>query len=204
MKLLLFSIFLLFASTYCFGQNEHLELVEKRLDITGKMKDYEDSVYIKLYKEFSEKPVARYTALPSFGGEYSFSIETNGGNFYIVSNCFQSSFWSTQLNNKEVILFSEKTKIDSLLYFKIVELFQFLAQKTIKTDKNRIGFDGTSYFFSSTNKNGEIVTGKTWSPNRKSALKKLIQICDEIYKLGNGKINAKLISKIDLIKQELN
>ena len=56
--------------------------------------------------------------------------------------------------------------------------------------------DGVTYYFGTTNKNGKIKIGETWSPNEKSLLGNLIKICDNIYSLGNGND----LSQSDILK----
>ncbi len=138
-----------------------------------------------LYKGYAEKPIARYTSMPSFSNEYAFFVETSEGKNYIVSNRLSENYWYSDKKEK-VELISNKTEISNDLYLKIVDLFKLLEEQTKKPKKDLIGFDGVTYNFATTDQNGEIKIGETWSPNEKSLLGKLVEICDNIYSLGNG------------------
>ena len=72
-----------------------------------------------------------------------------------------------------------------------------------------MGLDGLTYYFASTDKNGQIKIGETWSPDDNSLFGRLVKICDNIYSLGNGnnisqmetlKDIDKLINELKLMK----
>ena len=67
----------------------------------GVLKEYYDNVFPLLYKGYSEKPLARYTSMPSFSNEYSFSVETIEGKNYVLSNRLSESYWYSK-NKKKV------------------------------------------------------------------------------------------------------
>ena len=69
----------------CFGQKQQLRAKDFN-QYEGDSKEYYDNVFSLLYKGYSEKPIARYTSMPAFSYQYSFSIETTGRKNYIVSN----------------------------------------------------------------------------------------------------------------------
>ena len=58
----------------CFGQKQHLDPVKDFKQYEGVLKEYYYNVFPLLYKGYSEKPIARYTSMPSFSNEYSFSL----------------------------------------------------------------------------------------------------------------------------------
>ena len=169
----------------CFGQKQHLEPAKDFKQYEGVLKEYYDNVFPLLYKGYSEKPIARYTSMPSFSNEYSFSVETIEGKNYVVSNKMSENFWYAK-NRKKVKLISNKTELTNDLYFKIVDLFKLLEEQTKKPEDDLMGLDGVTYYFATTDKNGQIKIGETWSPNEKSLLGRLVKICDNIYSLGNG------------------
>jgi len=172
----------------CFGQKQHLEPARDFKQYEGDLKDYYDNVFPLLYKGYSERPIARYTSMPSFSNEYSFSIETIEGKNHVVSNRMSESYWYAK-NRKKVELVSNKTELVNELYLKIVDLFKLLEEQTKMPvrDLNLITVraDGVNYYFATTNKNGQVKIGETWSPND-SLLGRLVKICDNIYSLGNG------------------
>ena len=162
----------------------------------GVLKEYYDNVFPLLYKGYSEKPIARYTSMPSFSNEYSFSVETIEGNNYVVSNRLSESYWYSK-SKKKVKLISNKTEINNDLYLKIVDLFKLLEEQTKKPENDLMGLDGVTYYFASIDKNGEIKIGETWSPAEKSLLGRLVKICDHIYSLGIGNN----LSQSDILKE---
>ena len=152
----------------------------------GVLKEYYDNVFPLLYKGYSEKPIAKYTSMPSFSNEYSFSIEIIDGENFVVSNRLSESYWYAK-NRKKVKLFSNKTELANDLYLKIVDLFKLLEEQTKKTENDLMGLDGVTYYFVTTDTNGQIKIGETWSPDDNSLFGRLVKICDSIYSLGNGK-----------------
>lgn len=163
----------------------------------GVLKEYYDSVFPLLYKGYSEKPIVRYTSMPSFSNEYSFSIETIEGKNYVVSNRMSENYWYAK-NRMKVELVSNKTEFVNELYIKIVDLFKLLEEQTKKPEpvfkiidgvtyeEKIMRADGVTYYFATTNKNGQVKIGETWSPYDNSLLRRLVEICDNIYSLGNG------------------
>lgn len=143
--------------------------------------------------------------MPSFSSEYSFSIETINGKEYVVSNRLSERYWNTK-NRNRVELISNKTELQSSLYLRIVDLFELLEEQTKKPESDMIGLDGTTYYFASTDRNGQIKIGKTWSPDDDSLLGKLVEICDNIYSLGNGNniSQTEILKDIDKLVHELN
>ncbi len=179
----------------CYGQKQHLEPVKDFEQYEGVLKEYYDNVFTLLYKGYSEQPIARYTSMPSFSNEYSFSIETLEGKNYVVSNRLSESYWYAK-NRKKVKLISSKTEPTNDLYLKIVDLFKLLQEQTKKPENDLMGLDGVTYYFATTDKNGQIKIGETWSPNDNSLLGRLVIICDNIYSLGNGNN----LSQTDILK----
>jgi hypothetical protein len=178
----------------------------------GVLKEYYDNLFPLLYKGYSEKPIARYTSMPSFSNEYSFSVETIGGKNYVVSNILSENYWYAK-NRKEVKLISNKTELTNDCYLKIIDLFRLIEIEPTKMPETDINgnrtfsfhADGTNYYFGTTDINGQVKIGKTWSPGENSFLGRLVEICDNIYSLGNGKnISQTEISKdIDKLLNEL-
>jgi len=201
-------------TSLCFGQKQHLEPAKDFNQYEGVLKEYYNKVFPLLYKGYSEKPIARYTSMPSFSNEYSFSIETKKGKNYVVSNRFSENYWYAK-NKKKVKLFSHKTKLANDFYLKLVDLFKLLEEQT-KEPESKVkvvdgvihmvsGADGTSYYFATTDKNGQVKIGKTWSPRDNSFLGRLVKICDNIYSLGNGEniSQTETLKDIDKLLNEL-
>jgi len=195
MKQTILIITLVLTTFISFGQKQHLEPAKDFKQYEGDLKEYYDNVFPLLYKGYSEKPIARYTSMPSFSNEYSFSVETIEGKNCVVSNRLSESYWYSK-NKKKVKLISNKTELTNELYHRIIDLFKLLEEQTKKPEDNLMGFDGVTYYFATTDKNGQIKIGETWSPNDNSLLDRLFKICDNIYSLGNGNN----LSQTDILK----
>ena len=204
----------LFMTFFCFGQKDHLEPARDFNQSEGILKEYYDNVFPLLYSGFSEMPYARYTSMPSFSEEYAFSVEKIGDKNYIISNKLSENFWYAgyddegNLDNKRrsrVKIITIKTEINNDLYLKIGKLFELLANQTKVYEKNRRGLDGVSYYFTTTDKNGEIKIGETWSPNKGSLLDRLVEICDNLYSVGaeNTIGQSEITKKIALLINDL-
>ncbi|MGV8136031.1 MAG: hypothetical protein AB2L20_12515 [Mangrovibacterium sp.] len=159
-----------------FGQTQHLEPTRDFKQCKGILKDYYDSLFPLLYRGYSEKPSARYTSLPSFSNEYAFSVETIAGKACVVSNSLSESYWYAEERGR-VNLTSNKSELSNDLYLKILDLFKLLDQQTKVPEDVEMGTDGTTYYFATTNKSGEVkiasptdrsVSGKTSNSNLKS------------------------------------
>jgi len=212
-QITLILIFLL-TTFLCFGQKEHLEPARDFKQYEGVLKEYYDNVFPLLYRGFSEKPYARYTSMPSFSAEYAFSVEKIGEKYYIIFNKLSANFWYAgydkkgNMDNKRrnsVKLNTIKTEINNDLYLKIGELFELLASQTKVYEKEWFGCDGVTYYFTTTDKNGEIQIGETWSPNKDTLLGRLVKICDKLCSIGNEKdiSQSKILEEIDKLINEL-
>lgn len=188
-----------------FGQKQHLEPARDFKQYEGVLKEYYDNIFPLLYKGFSEKPIVRYTSMPSFSGEYSFSIETIEGKNYVVGNRMSENFWYAK-NRKKVKVISSKTELTNDLYLKIVDLFKNLEEQTKKSENDLMGLDGVTYYFATTDNSGQIKIGETWSPDDKTLLGRLIKICDNVYSLGNcnNLTHTDILKDIDKLLNDLN
>ena len=215
MKQVILTLTLLLTTLLCFGQNKQLEPAKDFSQYEGVLKEYYDNVFSLLYSGFSVKPYARYTSKPSFSAEYAFSVERIGEKNYIISNKLSESFWHAgydkkgNMNNKrrnEVKISTIKTEINNDLYLKIGELFELLANQTKVYDEYLLlGLDGVTYYFATTDINGEIKVGETWSPNEKSLLGRLVKICDNLYSagIGNNIDQTKILKEITMLINDL-
>ena len=215
MNQLISILFFLSTTLVCVGQNNHLQPAKSFKQYTGDLKDYYDSVFPKLYEGFSQLPYARYTSMPSFSPQYAFSIETINNKHYIVSNSFSENYWYAgydekgNMDNKRrnrVKISTIKTEINNDLYLKVGELFQLLAEQTKKPEEEIMGLDGVTYYFATTNKNGDITIGETWSPRNNSLLDRVVKVCDSLCDLGSGKdiSQTKILQEIEKIIKGMN
>lgn len=187
----------------CLGQKDHLQPAKDFKQYEGVLKEYYDNLFPKLYRGFSQKPCARYTSIPSFSEEYAFSLETIDNKLYIVSNSFSENFWYAKKRNNIKII-SNKTEIDNTLYWKILELFQILDEKTRKPENETTGLDGVMYYFARANINGQIKVGETWSPGDNTLLYQLVKVCNKLFSISNGKNSSKpeILKEIETLIDE--
>lgn len=192
----------LFNSFICLSQT--LDPAENFENYEGVLKAYYDNVIPLIYKDFNDEPKARYTSMPSFTNEYAFSLSKKDNKYYIISNELSENYWYAK-NKKNVKVLTRKTIIEKYLYLKIIELFNLLTEQIEEKEDLSIMFDGTSYYFTANNQNGEIITGKTKSPNEDSLFGKIVKVCDNVFYYDKkSEITQKEINlKIDTIILEL-
>ena len=225
LKVSLIYTFLL-TTLLCFGQKEHLEPAKEfnPNDSTrygsyySKIKEYNANLNKLLYSGFSQKPYARYTCNPSFRAEHAFSVEKINGKNYIILNKFSEYYWYALVDNRQnsVKLNTKKTEIKNELYLKIGKLFELLVGQAREKERKfetlpdgtivehiEIGADGETYDFTTTDKNGEIRTGTTWSPHpsNKPLLSRLVKICNDLCLLGieNDISPTNILREIDIL-----
>ena len=183
MKITVIFAFLFLNTLFSYGQNQHLE--PATFIVGGGLENYYRNINTLCYEGMSKNPYARFTAIPSFSKEYAFSVEKENGEYNIISISLSESYWRAK--NKENVKFETKTKkIDQKFYTKIGYLFQLVAKQTKSYEKNNFGFDGETYFFTTTDNKGEIKIGKTWSPNNDSLMGRLLKVANYLYLYGNG------------------
>ncbi|ROS11415.1 hypothetical protein EDF65_3827 [Chryseobacterium nakagawai] len=188
----------------CFGQKGYLELSENFDKYKGSLREYYNDIFPKLYKDFSQQSYARYTSIPSFSEEYAFSVETIDNRYYIISNRFSENFWYAKKRN-QVKLISHKTEIDSTLYLKIENLFQILTQQMKTSEKEKRGFDGTMFYFATTDTNGQMKTGETWSPNDNTVLDRIVKVCNRLFSIDKEKnsSHSDIVKEIEKLIEEI-
>jgi len=194
----------LLATLLCFGQKEHLKPARDFKQYEGVLKKYYDNVFPLLHKGLSKKPYARYTCMPSFSREYAFSVEEIKGKYYIKSNTLSTNYWYAKIR-MFVKVKKSKAEINNDLYLKVGELFELLAEQTKEPDEEIYGLDGVTYYFATTDKNGKVKIGETWSPDENSLLDRLVDICSTLYLIGNKKdiTQTDILQKIDKLINEL-
>ena len=64
------------------------------------------------------------------------------------------------------------------------ELFRLLIRQIEKPAPDEARW-GSTYFFASTDNEGETTVGETWSPEPASALGRLVGICNDPHAVGN-------------------
>lgn len=179
----------------CFGQDNYLK--PSKIDSeTGILKDYYIGLFPLLYKDFSDKPTARYALIPSFSSEFAFSVEEKDKHFFIISNYLSTSYWYAK-NKSKVKVKHAFTEINKDFYNKISVLFNIALKQARQPNEKTMGLDGeTSYL--STTIDGSVKNAETWSPDQTSHMGQLVEICKELYLIGfkkkvsQGEISEKI------------
>lgn len=184
MKRIIVFTFLNFNIFLGIAQKQHLEPVS--LDENTKSDLYYINLFDKLYEGLSKNNSFRYAVVPSFYPEYGFSVENKKEKYFIVSTSLSESYWYSK-NRKKVKFFTQKNEIDKELYEQIGKLFKLLEEQTKQYDELNFVTDGVSYYFITTDSEGKVKTGKTWSPAKDSTLGRLIAVSDKLYKFQQNK-----------------
>ncbi|GGF22396.1 hypothetical protein GCM10011518_34510 [Flavobacterium limi] len=148
--------------------------------------------------------IVQYTKIPSFSTETAFSCQAVNNQKIIIANTLTNSFWYTD-DKKNVQLISNSKIIDDELFELIKSLFNIVSSQIRPPEKQVFGTDGETFYFEIFSKDGKSNTGKIWSPDKNSAMKKLTNISDDLYLLGAGaNINSYIIkNKIKTLIIEL-
>ena len=185
------------------SQDSHLEPVEFKY-YTAEGKEYYDNIFSLLHKNFTEKPIIRFTVIPSFGREYALSVEQKRRKYYLASNTLSESYWRAirSYRKDKVTMTSKQQKIDKSFYELIQQLFEIATSQIrmrevekqitiidgeVYTTVPSMKLDGVKYYFSTTNSTGEILIGKAHSPSKNTLMDRLVDICIDLYFLSQGK-----------------
>ena len=176
---------LLLLSCRAVGQIDYLEPIKDYTGNKDELSGYYCNVFSLLNTGLSKQPYAQYTALPSFSPEYTVSAEAQGGKYYLVSNTLSQNSWQAEMDRIKVN--RKSVVISKALYQAFGELLQLTTGQIQDMDGSSTGLDGISYYFSTTNNKGKVVTGKKWSPDSATLMGRLVQICESAYALSTGK-----------------
>jgi hypothetical protein len=169
-------------------------------------KKYYEEVLALLYQDFSEKPLARFTVIPSFTSEYSFSLETRKGKPFISTRFLSGNYHMTK-DKASIKVTAKRRYISKELYFKLAELFQAMGQNIRAPSERVFGADGATYRFEMTDKEGNVLRGETWSPSLSSVPGRLVCICNDLMRSKRAKPEAGILEEVeslisDLIKED--
>lgn len=203
-------------TTVSFGQTDHLEPAKDFSEydsITGGiLNNYYNSLFDILLADTGEKTIVRYLVLPSFNAEYALSIARDSNEKYkLTARICSESYWYSK-DKKTVKIKTKEKSIDTDFAVKVKELFDKVIGQ-IKKQTEVIGadgaasarLDGTTYYFTTATDSGQLITGATWSPSKGTKMRKLVQICEDLYYFTNAKTNngATIINDIDKLLDEL-
>ena len=185
MKKTITTLLLLLLSLRMTGQIDYLEPIKDYSKYKSELSGYYSNVLSLLSTGLSKKPYACYAVIPSFSPEYTVSAETKNGKYYLISNTLSQNSWQAEKSTIKVN--TKSTEISKTLYQALGELLQMATLQIQDMDGSTTGLDGTTYYFSTTNGKGEVLTGKKWSPDRATLMGRLVQIYESIYALSTGK-----------------
>ena len=87
----------------------------------------------------------------------------------------------------------------------IKDLFQLLLIQTKQPNDETGGNDGTTYYFSALDSIGKLITGEMWSPKENTLLDQLTIICDNLFRIGQGRYisQEEILKNILKLKEDL-
>ena len=182
MKKAITTLLLLLLSFRMMGQIDYLEPVKDYTKHTNEINGYYNNVFSLLNFGISHKPYAYYAALPSFSPEYALSVESREGKYFLLSNTLSQNSWQVERNSIKVK--TSSTEIGKTLYTLLGELLSLTTGQIQDMDGSTSGLDGITYYFTTTNNKGEIMTGKKWSPDRNTLMGRLVAIFESAYSLS--------------------
>ncbi len=162
--------------------NDHLEPANSVFTILDYQFDYYSQVRNILFKDLDDNPEFRFLVMPSFSPENVLNIGLN----HDTKKCFISyyigdeSIWYSE-NKEKIKVIKRKKEISQESVELIKELYKTAISKTKYIEKDYVGLDGVTYYFS-INDHGQK-TGITWSPNEGTIMAELVLIANELIKM---------------------
>lgn len=175
------------------AQSDHLEPVSGIFDSSDAHVEYFSKVKKILFQGLNNSPNIRFLIIPSFTPESVVVIEYDRTTkkFVLVYQVCDKNIWYNK--NGETTHVTRKSKeINGESVEMIGKLFETAIQGVEFQKGQFLGCDGDSYFFS-VNINGSK-TGMTWSPNKETKMRRLVNIGLELIKLAT---NEKTLVKLD-------
>jgi len=112
--------------------------------------------------------------MPSFTPENVLDISLNYDTkkYFLTYHIAKESIWYSEKKNKIKVINKQK-EISKESVELIKELYEIAISKTKYTEKDHVGFDGVTYYFS-INSHGQK-TGLTWSPKKGTIMAELVR-----------------------------
>jgi len=138
-----------------------------------------------LYAGLSDSPTARVVVQPSFAPEYVVSIDQQAGAYYLTYRVCQTSLWSTLAHKGQSVAVTTKTvAVSQALATAIARSFNAaIAQTKYPGPVQRLGFDGTTFTFSTFRPGIGLQGGDTWSPPAGTHMGALVALADRLKQL---------------------
>ena len=180
--------------------NDHLEPVEGERPIL--IKNYFDRLLPLLHTGFTQVPSARYTVVPSFAPEYSWSLEREDeGGYVLFIHRLVKNFWYKgygRMNTRSVVFSKE-------LHDAVVKLFATATGRIRKIEKQWYRTDGVRFYFTIAESDGRLTTGVTHSPGQGSLMYRLTRLCDALMILPEieGVSEFDMMEEIDALLRDM-
>jgi hypothetical protein len=203
---LIFTLTAIFSGTKIVAQSDHLEPANSVFTILDNQFEYYSQVRNILFKDLDDNPEFRFLVMPSFSPEHVLNIELNYDTkkYFISYHIGSESIWYSE-NKEKIKVIKRKKEITQESVELIKELYKIAISQTKFIQKDFIGLDGETYYFS-INDHGQK-TGITWSPPKGTIMAELVLIGNELIKMTEEKeslvsINPELKTRIEnLIKK---
>jgi hypothetical protein len=198
---LIFIFAAIFSGTKIVAQSDHLEPANSVFNILDCQFEYYSQVRNILFKGLDDNPEFRFLVMPSFSPENVLNIRQDHDTkkYFISYHIGNKSIWYS--DNKEKIKVIKREKEMSKESVELIkELYRIVINKTAFIEKDYVGLDGVTYYFS-INDHGQK-TGITWSPTEGTIMAELVLIGNELIKMTEEKeslvsINSDLKSRIE-------
>ena len=181
---LIFILIITFSGNQIIAQSDsdHLEPANSVFTILDYQFEYYSQVRNILFKDLDDNPEFRFLVMPSFSPENVLNIGLNHETkkYYISYHIGDKSIWYSE-NKEKIKVIKRKKEISKESVELIKELYKIAISKTKYVEKDYIGFDGVTYYFS-INDHGQK-TGITWSPTEGTIMAELVLIGNEFIKM---------------------
>ena len=209
--LFLFSL-LLFAATPCFAQTyeDHLEPIDDSPGAPA-VDAYYAELFVLLYRGFDAKPRAQCAVISSFFPEYAWSVTWKTDGPYLYTNRLSENLWKNRWYGRDkdaLAIVSQSIRLEPDLARAVEELLRTAGERIAVPQEEFYGLDGTTYRFSTTDKNGDVLIGETWSPKEGTQMSRLVGISDELFALAGetgkpGSTQAELTTKVRRLTEDM-
>ena len=157
------------------AQSDHLEPTIGVFDSSNSQLEYYGKVKKILFQGLNYNPTIRFLIIPSFSPESVLEIafDRTTKKMYLVYQVCDKNIWynknrdSTNVTRKRKEISGESVELINKLFETAIEGVEFQKERFL-------GCDGERYFFSA-NKFG-LKTGMTWSPNKETKMRRLVDI----------------------------
>ena len=160
--------------------------------------DYYPKLREVLYAGLSDSPTARVVVQPSFAPEYVVSIDQKAATYFLTYQVCQTSLWSTLAHKGKLVEVTTKTvEISQTLATAIARLFNAaIAQTKYPGPVQRLGFDGTTFTFSTFRPGIGLQGGDTWSPPAGTHMGALVDLADRLKQVVTMPSNQSLLTAL--------